>query len=56
MSIPNIVMKNTFFLTFFIFVRDRAVSARMALLHDHGGQFRGFGGSAADARGGISLS
>lgn len=30
--------------------------ARMAFLHDHGGQFCGAGRSAVDARGGVSVS
>ena len=35
--------------------RDRAVPARVAFLHDHGGQFCGVGWSAADARDGVPL-
>lgn len=41
---------------FFSSARDRAVSARMAFFHDHGGQLCGVGWSAADARGGIPVS
>lgn len=40
----------------FVFsARDRAVPARLAFFHDHGGQFCGVGWSAADARSGIPL-
>lgn len=40
----------------FLFARDRAVPARMAFFHDHGGQFCGVGWSAVDACGGLPLS
>lgn len=41
----------------FVFpARDRAVPARVAFFHDHGGQLCDAGRPAADARGGIPLS
>lgn len=35
--------------------RDRALFARLAFLHDHGGQFFDGGWAATDARGGRSV-
>lgn len=40
---------------FVLSARDRAVPARLAFFHDHGGQFCGVGWSAADAWSGIPL-
>lgn len=51
--------KNTlYFFSLFVvlFARDRAVPARMAIFHDHGGQLCGFGWSALDAWSGVPLS
>lgn len=39
-----------------LFARDRAVPAKMAIFHDHGGQLCGFGWSALDAWSGVPLS
>lgn len=40
----------------FLYFRDRALFARLAFLHDHGGQFSDGGRAATDARGGCSVS
>lgn len=38
-----------------LYFRDRALFARLALLHDHGGQFSDGGRAATHARGGCSV-